>query len=75
MLKVNKFDYTRHPEAKKLRPVKASDHIPAWHERRAQENSRPAGTVPKGSANRSLNTGNDKRKPAAVPVDKNSILL
>lgn len=75
VLKVNKFDYTRHPEAKKLRPVKASDHIPAWHGRRAQENSRPAGTVPKVSASHPSHTGNGGGKPAAVPVDKNSILL
>lgn len=30
VLEVNKFDYSKHPEAKKLRPCKASSHIPAW---------------------------------------------
>ena len=30
MLKVDKFDYTLHPESKKLTPCKAVDHIPAW---------------------------------------------
>lgn len=75
VLKVNKFDYTRHPEAKKLRPVKACEHIPAWHKLREQENSRPAGTVPKAETSRPSNTGNGKGKPDAVPVDKNSILL
>ena len=79
VLKVNKFDYTRHPEAKKLRPVKASAHIPAWHKQREQEKSRPAGTIPRVSKNRSTNTGNGNgagsAPPDAVPVDKKSILL
>ena len=30
VLQVDKFDYTCHPEAKKLRPCKASEHIPEW---------------------------------------------
>ena len=79
VLKVNKFDYTRHPEAKKLRPVKASAHIPAWHKQREQEKSRHGGTIPKVSKNRSTNTGNGNgagsAPPDAVPVDKKSILL
>lgn len=79
VLKVNKFDYTRHPEAKKLRPVKASAHIPAWHKQREQEKSRHGGTIPRASKNRSTNTGNGNgagsAPPDAVPVDKKSILL
>ena len=30
ILKVDKFDYSLHPEAKKLVPTKASAHIPEW---------------------------------------------
>lgn len=30
VLKVDKFDFTLHPEAKKLVPSKASDHVPDW---------------------------------------------
>ncbi len=30
VLKVDKYDYTLHPDAKKLIPQKAADHIPAW---------------------------------------------
>lgn len=30
VLKVDKFDYTLHPESKKLTPCKAVDHIPEW---------------------------------------------
>ena len=75
VLKVNKFDYTRHPEAKKLRPVKAADHIPAWHKLRAQESSRSASMEPKASPGCPSNTGSGRGKTDVVPVDKNSILL
>ena len=30
VLQVDKFDYTSHPEADKLTPCKASEHIPEW---------------------------------------------
>ena len=30
ILEVNKYDYSRHPESKKLRPSKASAHVPEW---------------------------------------------
>lgn len=30
VLKVEKYDFTLHPDAKKLIPQKAADHIPAW---------------------------------------------
>lgn len=30
VLKVEKYDYTLHPDAKKLTPRKASEHIPEW---------------------------------------------
>ncbi len=30
VLQVDKFDYTNHPEADKLMPCKASEHIPEW---------------------------------------------
>ena len=32
VLEVDKYDYSKHPEAKKLRPSKAAAHIPAWRE-------------------------------------------
>lgn len=30
VLKVEKFDYSLHPESKKLTPMKATEHIPEW---------------------------------------------
>ena len=32
MLKVQKYDYTLHPDAKKLITKKAAEHIPKWRE-------------------------------------------
>ncbi|MDR0917244.1 MAG: type IV secretory system conjugative DNA transfer family protein [Oscillospiraceae bacterium] len=30
VLQVDKYDYSNHPDAKKLRPAKASEYVPAW---------------------------------------------
>lgn len=32
VLKVGKYDYTLHPESKKLKPSRAGDHVPAWQQ-------------------------------------------
>lgn len=55
VLEVNKFDYSKHPEAKKLRPSKASSHVPAWQKEKerakatatVQNTEQPAPTPPK----------------------------
>lgn len=71
VLKVNKFDYTRHPEAKKLRPAKASEHIPDWHRfRKAPEPK----VVPKSPVMFDTECCMAKAPSAAIPTDKNSIL-
>ena len=41
VLEVDKYDYSKHPEAKKLRAGKASSHVPAWQETRAQKQAGP----------------------------------
>lgn len=33
VLKVGKYDYTLHPESKKLTPSRASDHMPEWRKK------------------------------------------
>ncbi len=33
VLKVGKYDYTLHPESKKLTPCRASDHVPEWRQK------------------------------------------
>ena len=37
LLQVDKCDYTRHPESKKLKPCKASAHIPEWTKQSVKE--------------------------------------
>ena len=39
VLKVGKYDYTLHPESRKLTPCRASDHVPEW--RKAPESKEP----------------------------------
>lgn len=66
-LKVEKMDYSKHPESSKLRDCKASAHIPEWRKLEEQAQPKPAaapspapkpqGTAPKKPA---------KRKPKAV---------
>jgi len=45
ILKVDKMDYSKHPEYPKLRSCKASAHVPEW--RRLDEEARAAPKVPK----------------------------
>ena len=37
VLEVDKYDYSKHPEAKKLRAGKAASHVPAWQAARGQK--------------------------------------
>ena len=69
VLEVDKYDYSKHPEAKKLRPSKAASHVPEW---RRSEAERQAGQKPvakkapaKGAKKR---VGAEKvAPPSAVP--------
>ncbi|WP_367181015.1 VirD4-like conjugal transfer protein, CD1115 family [uncultured Oscillibacter sp.] len=49
VLEVDKYDYSKHPEAKKLRPSKAASHIPAWQseQQQAEQAAAPAPDKPK----------------------------
>lgn len=65
VLEVDKYDYSKHPEAKKLRPSKAASHIPTW--RKADDGRQAA---PKAAAKKSPSKGAKKRtdtKKAAPP--------
>lgn len=61
VLKAQKFDYTRHPEAKKLVKRKASSHIPKWRELQSEETDyTPVVPTPKRS-------GRKKKLPDSPP--------
>ena len=49
VLEVDKYDYSKHPESKKLRASKAASHIPAWQseQQKAAQAAAPAPAKPK----------------------------
>lgn len=57
VLEVDKYDYSKHPEAKKLRPSKAASHVPDWQtaQKAAEQKEvkpvppKPARTQPRAS--------------------------
>ena len=77
VLKVDKMDYSKHPEAPKLRSCKASAHIPEW-QRLEQEQSKPSVAQPKPQAPapkkpvkkkpKAASTSTGTKQTAAVPT-------
>ena len=77
VLKVDKMDYSKHPEASKLRSCKASAHIPEW-QRLEQEQSKPSAAQPKPQAPapkkpvkkkpKAASTSTGTKQTAAVPT-------
>ena len=77
VLKVDKMDYSKHPEASKLRSCKASAHIPEWR-RLEQEQSKPSAAQPKPQAPapkkpvkkkpKAASTSTGAKQTAAVPT-------
>ena len=77
VLKVNKLDYSKHPESSKLRSCKASAHIPEWR-RLEQEQSKPSAAQPKPQAPapkkpvkkkpKAASTSTGTKQTAAVPT-------
>ena len=77
VLKVDKMDYSKHPEASKLRSCKASAHIPEWR-RLEQEQSKSSAAQPKPQAPapkkpvkkkpKAASTSTGTKQTAAVPT-------
>lgn len=61
-LKVNKYDYSIHPESSKLRNCKASHYIPLW--RQEKPNKKPAMKRP--------NEGSKQSPPSSPPPAQNN---
>ncbi len=68
VLKVDKMDYSKHPEAPKLRSCKASAHIPEW-QRLEQEQSKPSVAQPKPQAPAPKKPVKKKPKAASASTD------
>lgn len=77
VLKVDKMDYSKHPETSKLRSCKASAHIPEWR-RLEQEQPKPSAAQPKPQAPapkkpvkkkpKAASTSTGTKQTAAVPT-------
>ena len=74
VLEVDKYDYSKHPEAKKLRPSKAASHVPAWRANQPQEKQTPSAPPSQAADKKPA----QKKKPApaekVVAVTKESIM-
>ena len=69
ILEVDKFDYSKHYEAKKLRPDKAAAHVPHWQ---SEAPSAPAASVPRTAPAPKKDTPAKKQK--IITTSKESIL-
>lgn len=89
VLEVDKYDYSKHPEAKKLRAAKAASHIPAWQtqmreaEKQAEDTAsalppvsmaEPATETTPPPVKRPAARPAPKRTPQVVSASKESIL-
>jgi type IV secretion system protein VirD4 len=63
-LKVSKMDYSKHPEAEKLKSCKASAYIPEW---RHLEEERATAKVPAPSAKKPVSRRTSKTESPAAP--------
>ncbi len=76
ILKVDKYDYSNHPEAKKLIPCKASEYIPRWQpssQTKEADYSPLDKQTEKNSSRRKSATPPDK-KTGIVQTDRDSIM-
>ena len=68
VLEVDKYDYSKHPEAKKLRAGKAASHVPAWQ---AVQKPKPAGPkkeVKPAQVQPGTSAAAPKKEPAPAPT-------
>lgn len=78
VLKVEKYDYTLHPESSRLKPCRASDHTPAWRQEPQEEEpefsrlTRPEAAPRKPKAGRKTSSAAAPLKPS-VPAPAETI--
>lgn len=81
ILKVEKYDYTLHPESKKLKPRKAVEHIPAWQSNSTEDDKdfiRSLKPPPSPSRKREKSTAPDqsgKKHSSPKPTDSDSFFV
>lgn len=72
VLEVDKYDYSKHPEAKKLRAGKASAHVPAWRKAQGQKQAEPKKEVKPTPAQSAASAAASKKETASrtAPVKR-----
>lgn len=72
VLEVDKYDYSKHPESKKLRPSKAASHVPAWQTAQKAAGRKeviPAPPKPKPARKSKASSRKTPPPKAAVPAE------
>ena len=67
VLEVDKYDYSKHPEAKKLRPSKAASHVPDWQKAEMMGEAAPAAPQVKKPTTRPSSKPKGGKKPPDSP--------
>ena len=67
VLEVDKYDYSKHPEAKKLRPSKAASHVPDWQKTEMKGEAAPAAPQVKKPTTRPSSKAKGGKKPPDTP--------
>ncbi len=80
VLRVKKMDYTRHPDFEKLQDRSASEHIPEWKKKKAEQEAGKRQSEPKRKKKKEApdqkgneNTAAGEKKPAASSVQKQTV--
>ena len=74
VLEVDKYDYSKHPEAKKLRPSKAASHVPAWQTRKPQKKRASPAPPSQAAAKKPVQKKKPESTEKVVTVTKESIM-
>ena len=74
VLEVDKYDYSKHPEAKKLRPSKAASHVPAWRTNQPQEKQAPPAPPSQAAAKKPAQKQKPEPAEKVIAVTKESII-
>lgn len=70
VLEVDKYDYSKHPEAKKLQPSKAASHIPVW---RVNENTNATSKSARKRPASEKYVASESQKPKPIDKSKSKI--
>lgn len=70
---VEKYDYTLHPDAQKLIPRKASEHIPEWRKGACSEEYTYTPTIPASHPKKTASYGKQKKKKTEPIFDQQSV--